>query len=420
MSAARVAAPALLCALLVVASACGGSSSSSSNSTATAARRAASPASTSAAASPASATTATAQPVENNYVAQTVLPRLNFDDMLELKIIPGDQDHALLLTRDGVIRRASMADDSESPATFMDVSDRLIDHPGQEEGLLGLAFAPDYPSSGRFYLYFVAGNPRREVISRFTAAAPGTDGVRMTADPSTEQVLIEIADQFPNHNGGALSFGPDGMLYIGEGDGGSQNDPNGNGQNTSVLLGKIMRIDVSGQSYTVPPDNPFASGGGRGEIWAYGLRNPWRFNFDPQGGALWVADVGQNKWEEVDRVEKGGNYGWDIMEGNHCHEPAEGCDETGLILPRAEYSHSDGCSITGGYVYRGKAMRELDGWFLYSDYCSGKLWAVDTAGDAPPVLLADTKLSVSSFGQDKDGELYLVTFSNKIARITRK
>ena len=353
-------------------------------------------------------------PVGGGYAAQPVFPQLKFGEMLGLFVIPGDEDHALLLTKDGMIRRASLADDAEAPTAFADVSDRTIKNPGQEEGLLGLAFAPDYASSGRFYIYYSAGEPRRQVISRLTARGG-------TADAASEQVLLEIQDPFPNHNGGALAFGPDGYLYIGEGDGGSQGDPNGNGQNTNVLLAKILRLDVSGDGYTIPADNPFAAGGGRGEVYAYGFRNPWRISFDPKTSELWVGDVGQNNWEEVDRVVKGGNYGWNVMEGNHCHKPASGCKTEGLLLPRAEYSHDSGCSITGGYVYRGSAMPELDGYYIYGDYCSGRVWGVSAADDASaPVELMNSGKSITSFALDRSGEIYLVTFNNEIDRLVRK
>jgi len=353
-------------------------------------------------------------PVAGAYAARTVFPKLDFDQMLGLFPIPGDPSHALLLTKDGTIRRASLVDDAEEPSVFLDIRSRIIKNPGQEEGLLGLAFSPDYAASGKFYVYFSAGDPRRQVISRFVASGDH-------ADASTEHVLLEIADPYPNHNGGAMAFGADGYLYLGEGDGGSAGDPNGNGQNTDALLGKILRIDVSGTDYAIPPDNPFAGGGGRGEVYAYGLRNPWRIAFDPVTNELWAGDVGQNKWEEIDRIVKGGNYGWNVMEGNHCYKPSSGCDTSGLIPPRAEYSHDEGCSVTGGYVYRGKAMRELQGWYLYSDYCSGRVWALNTADDASaPVELFNSKKPVTSFAQDADGELYLVTWANEVDQIVRR
>ncbi|MDP9238985.1 MAG: PQQ-dependent sugar dehydrogenase [Chloroflexota bacterium] len=394
--------------LMLAAAACSSGSSEYASPVTTASPRAAA---TTTASAPAPTS---APPSADGYAAQPAFPQLKFEEMLGLFVIPGDEDHAVLLTKDGMIRRVSLADDAETPATFLDMRDRIIKNPGQEEGLLGLAFSPDYTASGRFYIYYSAGEPRRQVISRFIAH--GT-----AADASSEQVLLEIQDPFPNHNGGALAFGPDGYLYIGEGDGGSQGDPNGNGQNTDVLLAKILRLDVSGDGYTVPPDNPFASGSGRGEIYAYGLRNPWRFAFDPKTNELWVGDVGQGNWEEVDRVVKGGNYGWSILEGNHCYKPASGCSTDGLSLPRAEYSHDFGCSITGGYVYRGTAMPELDGYYIYGDYCSGRVWAVDTSDDtSQPVELINGGKPITSFAVDRAGEIYLVTFAKEIDRLVRK
>jgi glucose/arabinose dehydrogenase len=356
-----------------------------------------------------------ATPVGAAYRAIPVFPMVNFAQMLALQVIPGDERRALVMTKDGLIRRAELADATAAPAVFLDISAKLIKDPGLEEGLLGLAFAPDYATSGRFYLYYSAGNPRRAVLSRFVATGD-------RADPASEHVLLQIDEPYANHNGGALAFGPDGNLYIGIGDGGSGGDPHGNGQNLDTLLGKILRIDVSGPDYAIPPGNPFAAGGGRPEIWASGLRNPWRISFDPQNGRLWAADVGQNLWEEVDVIEKGGDYGWNIMEGNHCYHPVDGCRTDGLILPQAEYGHNLGCSITGGFVYHGAAMPELRGWYLYGDYCSGRVWALnahDVQG-APSIELANTGASITSFAADAQGEPYLVTFDGTILKLERK
>ncbi len=207
---------------------------------------------------------------------------------------------------------------------------------------------------------------------------------------------------------------------MGIGDGGSGGDPYRNGQNTGVILAKILRIDVRGDGYRVPPDNPFAGQEGkRGEIWAYGLRNPWRFSFDRANGRLWVADVGQNQYEEVDIVQKGGNYGWNIMEGNHCFRPANNCDSSGLQPPVVEYDHSQGCSITGGYVYRGSRLPSLAGAYLYGDFCSGRIWAVWSRSDGQPIntLLQDSDIDLTTFGQDLNGELYLVGRSRGIYRL---
>jgi glucose/arabinose dehydrogenase len=229
--------------------------------------------------------------------------------------------------------------------------------------------------------------------------------------------MLEVAQPFANHNGGALEFGPDGMLYVALGDGGSGGDPQGNGQNTNALLGKILRIDVSGDAYRVPPDNPFAGGGGRGEIWAYGFRNPWRITFDRETGELWAGDVGQNTWEEVDRVVRGGNYGWNVLEGNECFR-APTCDRDGKISPRAVYPTADGCAVTGGYVYRGTSMPDLRGWYVYADYCSGVVWALNPADDSPPVELASTGQTIPSFAEAPDGELYFLSFGRAVYRLT--
>jgi glucose/arabinose dehydrogenase len=330
--------------------------------------------------------------------------------MVGLFPIPGDERHALVLTQyDGIIYRAELTENGAAPTVFLDVQDRLIDDPGNEEGLLGLAFAPDYATSGRFFIYYSGGGPRRNVVERFVA-----NGDR--ADPASGRIILDVQDPYENHNGGALAFGPDGMLYVALGDGGSGGDPLGNGQSLDALLGKILRIDVSGDTYTVPPDNPFV-GSGRGEIWAYGLRNPWRIAFD--GAALWAGDVGQNAWEEVNQITRGGNYGWNVMEGFECFR-ADSCDQTGLTMPRAVYGRDAGCSITGGYVYRGNAMPELQGWYLYSDYCSGTVWALDTrSADSEPIVLVPDGDQVASLAQDGAGELYLVTFSRQIQRIER-
>jgi glucose/arabinose dehydrogenase len=226
-------------------------------------------------------------------------------------------------------------------------------------------------------------------------------------------VLLTVEQPFPNHNGGQLAFGPDGYLYLGLGDGGSGGDPQGNGQNPATLLGSIVRIDVNGdEPYAIPADNPFADGaGGAPEVFLYGLRNPWRFSFDRGTGQLWIADVGQNAYEEIDRVDPaadaGANLGWNLMEASHCF--VAGCSPEGLVLPITEYGRDAGCSVTGGFVYRGTAIEGLAGWYLFSDYCSGLIFGVpsDAAPGTAPRLLLETGLSVSSFGQDSDGELYV-------------
>jgi glucose/arabinose dehydrogenase len=243
------------------------------------------------------------------------------------------------------------------------------------------------------------------VVSRFVAAADGT--------AAGEVRLLEVPQPFPNHKGGQLAFGPDGFLYVGLGDGGSGNDPMGNGQNLGALLGKVLRLDVSGGAsapYRVPADNPFAGReGARGEIWAYGLRNPWRFSFDPATGQLWLGDVGQNEREEVNIVTRGGNYGWGVMEGTGCLGQ-RACDREGKILPVKEYETGQNCSITGGFVYRGSAIPALRGAYVYADYCSGRIWALRYDGSSltADAELIDAPLMISSFARDNAGELYVL------------
>ena len=291
---------------------------------------------------------------------------------------------------------------------FLDISDR-VRHAG-EQGLLGLAFHPEYKRNGRFFVNYVRRSDGHTVIAEFRTSS------NADVAQADERLLLTVAQPYPNHKGGMVEFGPDGFLYIALGDGGSGGDPGNRGQNRNELLGKLLRIDVDrGTPYAIPSDNPFAVGGGRSEIFAYGLRNPWRFSFDRQTGELWAADVGQNKWEEIDVVKRGGNYGWRVMEGTHCFLPRDGCARDGLIPPVAEYGHDKGrCSITGGYVYRGSRLPALRGAYLYGDFCSGEIFAL--AEGTQQILLA-TGLQIASFGQDQDGELYVVGHGGTIHRI---
>ncbi len=345
-------------------------------------------------------------PRANGYGTSVIFPSASIDGAVGMYAIPGEDDAAVVLAQDGVAYRVNLADGASQPTVFLDVRNRLIANPGNEEGLLGLAFAPDYSRSGQFYAHYTAGEPRRSVISRFNG--------------DQEQVVLEVPQPFANHNGGALAFGPDGMLYIALGDGGSAGDPQGHAQNLNSLLGKILRIDVSTSTYSIPTDNPFAGGGGRGEIWAYGLRNPWRISFDRETGQLWAGDVGQGAFEEVDRIVRGANYGWNVLEGDACYR-AESCDRSRSLPPRAAYSHDFGCSVTGGYVYRGDALPELRGWYVYGDYCSGRLWAIDAAtNEGAAIPLADTGLAITSFFEASDGEIYIVSSDRGVFRIDPK
>ncbi|TFG06922.1 hypothetical protein EU538_09505, partial [Candidatus Thorarchaeota archaeon] len=259
--------------------------------------------------------------------------------------------------------------------------------------------------------------PRRTVIERYTVT--GTDSNE--ADPGSALVIMEIEQPYANHNGGQIGFGSDGYLYIAMGDGGSGGDPLGHGQDTTTLLGALLRIDIdnsdTGLNYSIPVDNPFAGDESkRGEIYAYGLRNPWRFSWDPETDWLWLADVGQNAVEEIDVIEKGGNYGWNIMEGDQCYSPPTGCNRTGLIEPIWTYGHDVGISITGGFVYHGSEATELTGKYIYADYGTGKFWALsygvnETASNEE---LLDTTLSIVSFGTDAENELYALAFDGNI------
>ena len=286
---------------------------------------------------------------------------------------------------------------------FLDIEAKVAS--GGEMGLLGLAFHPQYRTNRHFYVNYTADGPRRTIISRFTAKADQPN----EADPASEVQLLTFEQPYSNHNGGQLAFGPDGFLYVGTGDGGAGGDPHGNGQKLTTMLGKLLRLDVdrpaAGKAYGIPADNPFAKGGGSPEIFAWGLRNLWRFSFDPDTGRIWGADVGQNKLEEVDILEKGKNYGWNTMEGTSCYRSLT-CDKTGLVLPVAEYGRDDGQSITGGYVYRGRTAPSLAGQYVYADFVSGKIWALPYGGK--PRLLMDAEINPSSFGVDHQRELYVL------------
>ncbi len=285
----------------------------------------------------------------------------------------------------------------------------LVKSDSNEQGLLGLAFHPEFERNGRFFVAYTAKNADN-TVAEYRVSSPVGDA----ADPKSGKVLLAVPDQFSNHNGGMLAFGPDGFFYISMGDGGSSGDPNGNGQNLNSLLGKLLRIDVNGEPpYAIPPSNPFSSRSGvRKEVWAYGLRNPWRFTFDRQTGDLWIGDVGQNKYEEIDfqaASSKGGeNYGWNTMEGNHCYKPESGCAEQGLVKPVFEYDHGKGCSVTGGYVYRGKAIPTLTGRYLFADYCSTNLWATvrNADGSFSTEVVGKVPENLSAFGEDEAGEIY--------------
>lgn len=294
---------------------------------------------------------------------------------------------------------------------FLDISDRVGSN-GNEQGLLGLAFHPQYQENGRFFVNYT---DRRgdTVIARFQVTSDPS-----VADPNSETLLFGYDQPFPNHNGGVMTFGPDGYLYIGSGDGGAAGDPMANAQNTETLLGKILRVDVdSADPYAVPSDNPFGN-----EVWAYGLRNPWRMSFDRATGDLFIGDVGQGEWEEIDFLpassSSGANFGWDHREGAHDYE---GGGPEGMIDPVAEYSHPEGgCSVTGGHVYRG-SMPEWNGIYLYGDYCTGFIWGLlQIDGGWQKQQLFDVDVTITSFGQDDAGEIYLISDNGGIYRLAQQ
>ena len=342
-----------------------------------------------------------------------VFPSLSFSSPVDLQNA-GDGSNRLFVVEQAGRIRVFVNNPAVSSATvFLDVTNKV--RSGGELGLLGLAFDPRYSSNGYFYVNYTAGfsgnagNPLRTVVARYQVK-PGDPN---KADSLSEQILLTFLQPYENHNGGQIAFGPDSLLYIATGDGGSGGDPQNNAQNRSSLLGKILRIDVSAIPYAIPPSNPYAGNlqGYREEIYAYGLRNPWRFSFDRGTGRLWAGDVGQNAWEEIDVIRSGGNYGWRVMEGFACYN-SPSCDTTGLILPVWSYGRSaaGGYSVTGGYVYRGSALPALAGKYVYADYVSRNVWALTYAPPAPAQneLLLVSSGPISSFGVDESGELYAV------------
>ncbi len=343
-----------------------------------------------------------------------------FNDPLDLQVPPGDRSRLFVVEQGGRIR--IIRGGAVVAAPFLDIANRIT--AGGERGLLGLAFHPLFSQNGRFYVNYT--DTRGDThISEFRAAPANAE----TVDPATERLIYFVRQPFANHNGGGVAFGPDGFLYIGLGDGGSGGDPMGNGQNLGLALGKMLRIDINtGNPFSVPAGNPFAGrAGALPEIWAYGLRNPFRFSLDRATGDLYIGDVGQNRIEEIDvgTPTRGGgeNYGWNITEGSECFQPSTGCNRAGLTLPVAEYNHSLGCSVTGGYVYRGCRLPGHAGTYFYGDFCSGLIRSFRLAGGQATdqrdwtAALGSSRYSISSFGTDDEGELYVVDYGGEILRL---
>lgn len=331
-----------------------------------------------------------------------------FDKPIEIVSGPGGRFY--VLEQKGLAR--VVPPDGGEPTVAIDLTGNIT--AGGEAGLLGIAFDPRFAENGFVYLHFnrpidvKPGVVFQSVIARYTSNDGGA-----TFDTASEKILLAVDQPFSNHNGGKIAFGPDRFLYIGLGDGGSGGDPQKNGQNKDVLLGKILRIDPNGgDPYGIPPSNPFAGGGGRPEIYAYGIRNPWKFAFDAATGELWLADVGQSRYEEIDKVVLGGNYGWNTREGAHCFPAGSECSAEGFIDPVVEYGRADGQSVSGGYVYRGSKIPGLFGKYVYGDFGSGTIWAVEQGEGGKPfgAKLAQTELKIATFAQGADGEMFVADF----------
>lgn len=388
--------------------------------------------------SPAALPSSTAQPNPQGTTATTIANAQEFPDASQYHWQPlangfdqpvgmthaGDGSGRLfVLERKGLIQ--VLAQGVRLPTPFLDIQGRVGSR-GQEQGLLGLAFHPQFKENGYFYVDYT-NLDGDTVIARFHVDA-GLAAGSQVADPDSEKVLLTIRQPYENHNGGQLAFGPDGFLYIGMGDGGSQGDPSGNAQSLNSLLGKILRIDVEhGDPYAIPPGNPFANGGGLPEILAYGLRNPWRFSFDTATGSLFIADVGQNKWEEIDFLPGGFNawpvnFGWNQREGLHSYKNVQLNPAGELVEPIFNYGHDQGCSVIGGQVYRGRDLPAFNGIYLLGDYCSGNIWGLlkSANGQWQSSLLWNTGLNISSFGLDENGEIYLVDLDGGVYQLQGK
>ncbi len=367
--------------------------------------------------------------IENQFSLTNAFPNLSFENPLDIQNPADGTNRIFIAEQRGVIRVLSnppntLVNDisarNASSSVFLDIENQVLE--GGEQGLLGFAFHPDFANNGHFYVHYIASNPRRNVISRFSVSPTNPD----SADIQNELILLEIPQPDTNHNGGQLVFGPqDGYLYISIGDGG---DDSNESQNLTSLLGTIIRIDVDnpqGQlNYGIPPSNPFANNpsGLREEIYAYGLRNPWRVAFDVVSGSLWSGDVGQNSREEINIINNGGNYGWPIVEGTLCFTPPAGCNPSDFELPVLEYGRNQGGSVIGGVIYYGDEFPELFGRYIYADFISGRIWALDYDG-ANVVdnieLLQFNPFSIVAFGLDEQGELYIASFDGKVYQLQR-
>jgi glucose/arabinose dehydrogenase len=356
--------------------------------------------------------------INAQFTLQNAFPNLTFNGAVFLTHADDNTDRIFVVEQAGRIKVFQNSSNALSAKEYLNITDRVTS--GGEMGLLGLAFHPDYENNGYFYVNYITDTPTlRTVITRFQVTSNPD-----SADKNSEFEVLTFNQPYQNHNGGWIGFGPnDGYLYIATGDGGSGGDPQNNGQRINTLLGKILRIDVDGGApYAIPSTNPFIDSTNtqvKKEIYAWGLRNPWRCSFDPVTGWLLAGDVGQGSWEEIDLIENGKNYGWRCYEGNHVYDMSL-CNYPEYIFPIWEYDHGPECSITGGYIYRGLNVPELDGKYIYGDYCSNKIWALTYDGINPPSnqLLVTASGGLTSFGVDQNQELYLTSSNGNIYRFT--
>ncbi|MBE9460473.1 PQQ-dependent sugar dehydrogenase [Dyadobacter subterraneus] len=357
---------------------------------------------------------------DNTIAAIDAFPALTFSSPVEIKAPADSSNRIFVVEQAGVIKVFDNNSAVSSSTTFLDIKSKV--NSGGELGLLGLAFHPNFKTNGYFYVNYTKSNPLQTVIARYKVNSASGN----SADASNETILLTYNQPYTNHKGGSLQFGKDGYLYISAGDGGSAGDPLNNAQNKKTFLGKILRIDVNATTkgnYGIPADNPFVGNteGFFEEIYAYGLRNPWKTSFDMGSDRFFAADVGQGNKEEINLITKGGNYGWKIKEGKDCYSPSSNCDATGLTEPVLDYGRADGdISITGGYVYRGSTIASLAGKYIYGDYASGRIWALELDGNTAKTnsLLMKISGTISTFGQDTRGEVYFANYaSGKIMKL---